>query len=74
MSRTSISEAKISALTPKEYRLVARGGEWRGMPVPQDCCIGYSQHAVVVLPKDYAYEFLLFCTRNPRGMFVSDVC
>ena len=74
MSTTSISEAKISALTPKEYRLMARGGEWRGMPVPQNCCIGYSQHAVVVLPKDYAYEFLLFCTRNPRGMFVSDVC
>jgi uncharacterized protein YcsI (UPF0317 family) len=58
MDRTSISEDRISALTPKEYRLMARKGKWQGMPVPLDCCLGYSQHAVVVLPQDYAYEFL----------------
>jgi len=74
MDAQKLTTEEIAALSPKEYRLMARRGEWQGAPIPEYCCEGYSQHAVVVLPKDYAYEFLLFCTRNPRGLFVSDVC
>jgi uncharacterized protein YcsI (UPF0317 family) len=74
MGTIKLSRAEMAALSPKDYRSMARRGEWQGAPIPEYCCEGYSQHAVVVLPKDYAYEFLLFCTRNPRGLFVSDVC
>ena len=61
------------ALTPKEYRLMARRNEWAEDETAEFCCAGYTWHAVDIVPKDYAYEFLLFCTRNPRGLFVSDV-
>ena len=68
-----LSAVEKAALSPKEYRLMVRRGEWPADECPEFCCQGYSQHAVVILPQDYAYEFLLFCTRNPRGLLISDV-
>lgn len=34
---------------------------------------GYTQANLVVLPKELAFEFLLFCQRNPRPCPVLDV-
>ncbi len=60
--------------TPKEVRSLIREqiitGQTSGM------CQGYAQANLVVLPKDLAYDFLLFAQRNPRPcplLEVSDV-
>lgn len=30
-------------------------------------CSGYAQGNLCILPKKYAYDFLLFCQRNPKS-------
>ena len=66
-----LSKAELAAMTPTDFRYMVRRGEWTegtGM-----ACRGYVQANVAIVPKDYAYEFLLFCTRNPRPCPVIDV-
>ncbi|MSS70824.1 MAG: DUF1445 domain-containing protein [Candidatus Latescibacteria bacterium] len=41
-----------------------RAGEWRGPTLFQ--VPGYVQTNLVVLPKADAYDFLVYCQRNPR--------
>lgn len=53
------------SLTPKEVRLKIRKGEITGQT--SGMCPGYAQANLVVLPKDLAYDFLLFTQRNPRS-------
>ena len=74
MDAKKLTAEEKAALSPKEYRLMARRGEWSLDDLPQYCCQGYSQHALVILPQDYAFEFLTFCVRNPRACYVSDIC
>ena len=74
MSIKKLSLKEKAALTPQEYRLMARRNEWAEDETAHMCCDGYTWHAVDIVTKDYAYEFLLFCTRNPRALFISDVC
>ena len=69
-----LSATEKASLSPQEYRLMVRRNEWPADEVPEYTCEGYTKHALDIVPKDYAYEFLLFCTRNPRGLLVSDVC
>ena len=73
MDAKKLTAEEKAALSPVEYRLMARRGEWPIDETPEYCCAGYSQHGVYIVPKDYAYEHLLFWTRNPRGLFVCDV-
>lgn len=54
-----------SKLSPKEVRLKIRKGEITGQT--SGMCPGYAQANLVVLPKDLAYDFLLFTQRNPRS-------
>lgn len=53
-----------ATLYPKEMRAKIRSGEWQGPTA--GCCDGYVQANLVVLPKALAYDFLLFCHRNPK--------
>jgi uncharacterized protein YcsI (UPF0317 family) len=53
-----------ATLHPKEMREKIRAGEWRGPTAV--CSHGYAQANLVVLPKTLAYDFLLFCHRNPK--------
>jgi uncharacterized protein YcsI (UPF0317 family) len=56
---------------PAEARLAMRRGQWTGATtfrVP-----GYVQCNLVVLPKAEAYDFLVFCQRNPRPCPVIEV-
>ncbi|MFT8871567.1 MAG: putative hydro-lyase [Sporolactobacillus sp.] len=50
--------------SPAAARAIIRAGGW----TKQTCGIanGYMQANLVILPKKYAYDFLLFCQRNPR--------
>ena len=67
----NISEAELAAMTPREFRHMVRRNEWTEGSFL--ACRGYAQANVIILPKDYAYEFLLFCNRNPRPCPIIDV-
>ena len=63
-----------SSMSPHDVRQLIREGKitcnTSGM------CAGYAQANLCVLPKDLAYDFLLFAQRNPRPcpiLEVSDV-
>ena len=47
-----------------EARRAIRAGEWTGPTV--GLAPRYAQANLVALPREYAYDFLLFCQRNPR--------
>jgi len=50
--------------SPRELRETIRRGSWTG-PTP-GLTPGFVQTNLVVLPQAQAYDFLLFCQRNPR--------
>src|SRR5262245_534996 len=52
-------------------RQAARTGEWR-KPTP-GLAPGYVQANLVVVPRDLAFDFLLFCQRNPKPCPILDV-
>jgi uncharacterized protein YcsI (UPF0317 family) len=62
---------QASGLHPKEMREKIRTREWQGPTA--GCCDGYVQANLVVLPKALAYDFLLFCHRNPKPCPVLEV-
>ena len=57
--------------TGADLRAACRAGEHTG-PTP-GLSLGYVQANLVILPKDWAFEFLLFCQRNPKPCPVLDV-
>ncbi|OQS04434.1 hypothetical protein THRCLA_03333 [Thraustotheca clavata] len=61
-------------MTPKEFREVCRSGDFDSNSAGY--APGYAQANLVILPKEHAYDFLLFCQRNPKPcplLEVSDV-
>ena len=54
----------IDARHLKEIREEIRRGKYTG--ITSGLAPGYVQANLAIVPKDYAYEFLLFCQRNPR--------
>ena len=53
-----------SAFPPAEIRALIRAGK---LDAPTTgCCDGYARGNLVVLPKALAWDFLLFCQRNPK--------
>ena len=46
------------------FREKCRGGEFEGPTCGQ--VPGFVQANLVVLPRDWAYDFMLFCQRNPK--------
>ena len=54
----------IQALSPKEIRHLIRKGKW-DKPTA-GLAMGYAQANLVILPQKYAFDFLLFCQRNPK--------
>jgi uncharacterized protein YcsI (UPF0317 family) len=55
---------KMSSVIPKEMRLLIRRGKW-DKPTA-GLAMGYAQANLVILPERYAFDFLLFCQRNPK--------
>ncbi|NEO94832.1 MAG: putative hydro-lyase [Moorea sp. SIO3G5] len=60
-----------SSLTPAHIRHLCRLGEFH-TPTP-GVASGYVQANLVVLPKSVAFDFLLFCHRNPKPCPLLDV-
>ena len=54
----------IHQLSPLKIRALIRKGKW-DKPTP-GLAMGYAQANVVILPEKYAFNFLLFCQRNPK--------
>jgi uncharacterized protein YcsI (UPF0317 family) len=54
----------IEQLAPKEIRNLIRKRNW-DKPTA-GLAMGYAQANLVILPQKYAFDFLLFCQRNPK--------
>jgi uncharacterized protein YcsI (UPF0317 family) len=64
----------LTTMAPSKVRELIRKGEITGPTAGM--CAGYAQANLAVLPKELAYDFLLFCQRNPKScplLEVSDV-
>ena len=55
----------LASLSPAAVRSLIRRGEFSGPTT--GLCPGYAQGNLVVLPKALAWDFLLFCQRNPKA-------
>ncbi|OQR98431.1 hypothetical protein ACHHYP_08666 [Achlya hypogyna] len=63
-----------AATTPRQFRELCRSGSYADNSA--GFAPGYAQANLVILPKEHAYDFLLFCQRNPKPcplLEVSDV-
>ena len=58
--------------TVQALRAAIARGEWK--KPTSGLAQGFTQANVVILPKKYAFDFLLFCGRNERPCPVIDVC
>lgn len=58
--------------TGKTARRIIGRGNWED-PTP-GLAQGYAQANLVILPYKYAFDFLLFCYRNPKPCPILDVC
>jgi uncharacterized protein YcsI (UPF0317 family) len=60
-----------SAWTPAAVRAACRDGRWKSPTA--GLAPGFVQANLVVLPRDAAFDFLLFCQRNPKPCPVIEV-
>jgi uncharacterized protein YcsI (UPF0317 family) len=67
--RTMIQKAIVT--TGAEVRRLARSGELSGPTA--GLAMGFVQANLVVVPRDLAFDFLLFCQRNPKPCPLLDV-
>ncbi len=51
-------------MTPREIRALIRKGKW-DKPTT-GAALGFAQANLVILPQKYAFDFFLFCQRNPK--------
>lgn len=58
-------------MKPKKVREYIRSGDLSSST--QGMCSGYAQANLVILPKKEAFDFLLFCQRNPKPCPLLDV-
>jgi uncharacterized protein YcsI (UPF0317 family) len=65
-----MNASKQAAMSPREARESFRAG----LRVPTSgYCAGWTQANLIALPREHAYDFLLFAQRNPRSCPVLDV-
>ena len=65
------SFSDMQGLSPREIREIIRRGEWDA-PTP-GLAPGHVQANLVILPREWAYDFLVFTMRNPKPCPVLDV-
>ncbi|MFQ5692321.1 MAG: putative hydro-lyase [Nitrospinota bacterium] len=64
MTTAAVEKEDLAGLDPKEIRALIRAGRWTGGT--EGLAKGYAQANLVVLPREAAFDFLLFCLRNPK--------
>lgn len=72
MEKKDVSEKDVGNMTPRDFRRIVRAGGWTGH-TKGGVCNGYAQMNMVILPQEFAFEFLLYCHRNPRVFAVNDI-
>ena len=64
MAPTAHSMPELAGLTPQQIRYQIRQGKWRSPTA--GLAAGFTQANLAIVPRALAYDFLLFCQRNPR--------
>ena len=64
MARVSTDNTGKVITSSRELREMCRVGKWRAPTAGQ--APGYVQTNVAILPRDLAFDFLVFCQRNPK--------
>ena len=65
---SKLTEGEVGKLTPADMRAIIRQGEWTG---PSEMsCIGYWKANLVIVPRDWAYDFILYAQRNPQPCWI----
>ena len=52
------------SMSPRDIRNSIRKGEWKAPTV--GCSLGFTQVNIVIIPARYAFDFMLYCHRNPK--------
>ena len=71
MGNAKYSKEELRTMAPVEIRSLIRAGE-----IDEPTCgmaDGYAQGNLVILPKEYAYDFLLYAQRNPKPCPILEV-
>ncbi len=68
---TKYTEADMLDMSPKEFRSIVRSGKWTGHSMNK--CRGYAVTDMVIIPKEYAYDYLVFSHRNPEIVSIVDM-
>lgn len=68
---STLDRSLLAGATAAEARAAVRAGIWATHT--SGLAAGYTQANLVVLPREDAYDFLLFCTRNPKPCPLLDV-
>lgn len=58
------TEQQLLRMSPAEFRSIVRKAQWTERT--PDVSQGYGYANLVILPKEYTFDFLLFCNRNPQ--------
>ncbi len=66
-----IDTSRHADTRPSEMRALIRRGEWTSPTA--GLCLGHAQANMIALPRDWAYDFLVFAQRNPKPCPVLDV-
>ena len=62
---------ELIGLTPQELRQHIRTGQWRRPTA--GLAPGFTQANLAIVPRELAYDFLLFCQRNPKPCPILEV-
>jgi uncharacterized protein YcsI (UPF0317 family) len=62
---------QLRSMHPREVRKLIREGKWRTHTTGVSA--GYAQANLAILPQSMAFDFLLFCQRNPKPCPVLEV-
>ncbi len=68
MSRSNFTDEELGKMSPAEMRAIIRKGEWT--EPDEMACLGYWKANMAIVPKDWAYEFMLYAQRNPQPCWV----
>jgi uncharacterized protein YcsI (UPF0317 family) len=69
--RMAMDRSALAQASSAEVRAAIRDGLWTTHT--SGLAAGYTQANLVILPQEYAYDFLLFCVRNPKPCPLLDV-
>ena len=64
MATIERSVHELAGLHPQDLRGVIRAGQWRRPTA--GLAPGFTQANLAIVPRELAYDFLLFCQRNPK--------